>query len=149
MQALIRSLRSRLVYHTSFVDTVQGFLRQQMDRDLDQYLRAIFAAVGDQTAGLRSSKPNVVETHSATLRTDVSSTLTHLDGRLAALASEHSVTTSSSLLGPGEAPPPSQPQRHIAVMYLSILAFLPPLFIVLNVVVVLYLDYVVSSFYRR
>lgn len=77
-----------------------------MDRDLDHYLRAVFAAVGDRTVGFHSATSNVVQTHSATLCQDVPSSLTHVDGRLVALAFEPLATTSFDPLGPGKAPPP-------------------------------------------
>lgn len=107
LEALLRGLYSDLVYHTSLVDSVRGFLRQDMDRDLNVYFQAIFASVRDRAARFRFATSNVVETHSVTLLHDVLSILMHFDGRLAALDSQSSVTMFSDLLGPGEALPPS------------------------------------------
>lgn len=78
-----------------------------MDHDLDGNLQAVFAAVGDCTASFRFSTSSVIKTHSALLRQDVSSILTHLDSRLAASAFYPSVTPISDPLDPGAAPPPS------------------------------------------
>lgn len=78
-----------------------------MYRYLEDYWRGILRAALDSTAGYCFATSEVVETPSATLRQDVSSIFTHLDGRLAALAFEPSAKASSDLLDPGEALPPS------------------------------------------
>lgn len=82
--------------HASSVDSVQRFHRQDMGRDISVYLHAMFAAAHDRMAGFRSTTSNIVETRGATLRKDLLSILTHLDDRLPTIASEPSVTTSSS-----------------------------------------------------
>lgn len=89
MGASLRDIDSHLVEHTSSVNLARGFLYQDMDRNINIYLRTIVASVRDRTAGLRSATSNVGEMHSTTLLQDVSSMLTFLDGRLQALASEH------------------------------------------------------------
>lgn len=83
-KALLCGLCIRLVDHASLVDSVRGFPRQNMDRDLDDYLRAFFDRVSDRPASFCSATSSVVETHSETLLQDGSSIFTHLDGRLAA-----------------------------------------------------------------
>lgn len=107
LEALLCGLRSRFVDHMSFFDFVRGFLRQDMDRDLDDGFRAVFSALRDLTPGFHSATSSVVETHIGTLHRDVSSILTHLDGRLADSAFQPSVKTSSDPLGPGIVLPPS------------------------------------------
>lgn len=59
-EALPRGLRGRWVDHTSLVDLARSFLCQDMKRDLDVYLAAIFAAVRHPTVGLRSATSIVV-----------------------------------------------------------------------------------------
>lgn len=61
-----------------------GFLRQNIDGDIDDYLLVIFPTLCDRTIVFRSATSNVVKTHSATLGWDASSILLHVDGRLAA-----------------------------------------------------------------
>lgn len=65
--SLLCGLSNHLVDHTSLVDSVRGFLRKDMDHDLNIYLRAIFAAVRDHTSDFRSATSKVVDTRSATL----------------------------------------------------------------------------------
>lgn len=106
LEALHCSLRSRLVHHTSLLDSVQDFLRQDMDCNLDVYFWGIINAARDHAACFRSAKFNVVESLSAMLRQDVSSILAHLDNLLAASTSKPLAILSSSPLGPGNATPP-------------------------------------------
>lgn len=87
LEALLRGFRIRLVDHTSFFDLARGFLRQDMDCDLDSYLRSVFAVVHDHMASFRFATFNVVKTHSALLCQDIPSIFMHLYGRLAALTS--------------------------------------------------------------
>lgn len=82
LYALLCILYSRLVDQTSLVISVRGLLRQKMERNLDFYSQAIFDEVHDCPVGFSSVTSNVVETHSVTLRQDVSSFVTHLDGHL-------------------------------------------------------------------
>lgn len=107
MEAWLRVLSSKLVDHRASVDSVRDFFRQNMDCDLDFYLRVMSTAVNDPTANFRSQTPSIVEKHRATLRQAVACILTHIDDRLAALVSEPLVTTSCDPSGPDEAPPPS------------------------------------------
>lgn len=108
LEALLCGVCSRLVGHVSLVEPIRGFLCQDMDSDVEDYFPAISAKVHEFTAGFRSETSNVVKTHSATLRQDVSSILTHLDTRLAATISDPSVRTSSVPFVPGAARPPSE-----------------------------------------
>lgn len=107
LEPLLCGLHSRLVDHTSSIDLNRGFFRHDVNHDLDVYLLLMFTAVRNRTACFRSATCSVVVTHSATLRKDVSSIRTHLDGFLAALALKASFRISSDALEPGDALPPS------------------------------------------
>lgn len=106
-EKLLRDLRSSFVDDTSFVHSVRGFLHQYMDHDLYIYLRAVFTTLQDPTADFPAATSNVVDTYGSPLCQDFSCIFIHLDGDLAALASDPSVTTSPGCLSPGTAPPPS------------------------------------------
>lgn len=79
LEALLCSLRSRSVDHTSLGDSVRGFLHQKLDSDPDVNLWAIFAAVRDRTTIFRYATSHMVETLNATICHYGSSNLTHLD----------------------------------------------------------------------
>lgn len=84
LEALFSGLRSLLVHHACLIETAGCFRCPDLDRDLDVYLPAMFAALHDRTASFRSAKPSIVKTPSATLCQDASSIITHLHARLAA-----------------------------------------------------------------
>lgn len=107
LEALLGGLRSGLFDHTSLGGSVRGYLRQDVDCDLHVYLQAILASMRNHTAGFRFATWRVVKTPSVTHCQYFSSVLMPLDGCLAALPSEPSLTTSSDPLGHGEALPPS------------------------------------------
>lgn len=88
-----------------------------MVRGLDDYMRAVFAAVPRRTFSFRSGTSKAVETRSATLFQEVSSIHTPFDGRPAALDSDPLITMYSYYLGPGEAPP--LVARRIVVVYIN------------------------------
>lgn len=105
LEALLCFLRRRLVVHSFLVYSAGNFIRLDTDQNSDVYLRAIFAAVCERTDRFCSATSNAVKNDSAMLQQDVSSILTLFPGCLAALPSELSVSTSSDLLGPGDASP--------------------------------------------
>lgn len=85
LEPLLSIFCSRLVHHSSLVDSVQDFLRQDMDRDLDGHLQEIFTVVHERTSSFCFATSNVMDMHSATLRQEGSSTFTHVDCRVPAL----------------------------------------------------------------
>lgn len=81
LEALLRSLRSGLVFQWSLVILVQDFLLQDMDHDsdLDVYFQAILTAGRECMVGFPSTTSNPFERKSATIFHEVSSIPTHLD----------------------------------------------------------------------
>lgn len=61
LEALLPGLCSRFVEHMSFVDSVRGFLRQDMSRYPDAYLRAIFVVLRDLTVSFALGYPTSLE----------------------------------------------------------------------------------------
>lgn len=86
------------------VDLDRPLLRHNMEDDLGVYLRAIFAAGQDRTAGFCCAISNIVEMQSATLSQKSLPILAHVDCGLVALGSKLQVTRTFGPLGPGEAP---------------------------------------------
>lgn len=107
LDALLCRLCGRLLDHVSLLGSVRDFLRQGIDRDIEDHLQAIFTAARNSTFYFCSGTSNIVERHGATLCKSALSILTHMDGRLAALTSEPSLKTPSDPLGPADYPPPS------------------------------------------
>lgn len=102
---MLHGFLSRVADHTFLFKWTWAFLSNYMDFDLNVFLRAVFVTWQDGTTGFLPAKSNVVDTHSVTLHKDVSSILKLLDGFLATLALEPSVTMSFGPLGLGAAPP--------------------------------------------
>lgn len=88
LAALLCSFSSRLVDHTSLVDSVRGFLCQNGKCDIDVCLQVTSAAVRECTVGIRYVTPNIVDTHRLMPCQYVSSIFMHLNGRLEASDSE-------------------------------------------------------------
>lgn len=103
LKVLLCIFGSCLVDRTFILDLIHDLLHQDMDLDLDTRFRVIFTAVLDSRGGFHFATSKVVDTSCATPRQHVSSIMTHVNDRLAPLASESSVPFSSHFLDPDEA----------------------------------------------
>lgn len=78
-----------------------------MDRELDIHSRETFTVMQNGSAPFCFAASGVVEASCAMFHQDLSSNLTHLDARLAALASKPLGTETSDPLRPGNVLPAS------------------------------------------